>query len=181
MPFFLIKSIIISGIVMFFAYSLAAYKGMPVVLILVGIIVVVYNFILQNTVAGRYLYAVCGNRSAAKLSGINDNFVLFIVYVNMSLLAAIAGLVFTARLNSCSTMIGAGFEGDAIAACFIGGASPATGTGTIIGAIVGALIIGLLNNGMSILGIQSDVQMCVKGVVLMAAVIFDQVQRSRSR
>lgn len=177
LPLFAGQWILISAVILWFSYSLAAYKGMPVVLITVVIIVLLYSFILEKTVAGRHLYAVCGNRNAARLSGIDDNKVLFVVYMNMSILAAIAGIVFTARMNSCSTMIGNGFEGDAIAACFIGGASPATGTGTIFGALIGALVIGVLNNGMSILGIQSDVQMCVKGIVLMAAVIFDQMQR----
>ncbi len=175
--FFIVKQVLVSAAIMWFTYSLAAYKGMPVVLITVALIVLIYNFILEKTVMGRKLYAVCGNRNAARLSGINDNMVLFVVYMNMSILAAIAGIVFTARMNSCSTMIGNGFEGDAIAACFIGGASPATGTGTILGALIGALVIGVLNNGMSILGIQSDVQMCVKGLVLMIAVVFDQMQR----
>lgn len=176
-PFFVAKQLLVTGVIMWFMYSLAAYKGMPVVLISVALIVLIYNFILEKTVMGRKLYAVCGNRNAARLSGINDNMVLFIVYMNMSILAAFAGIVFTARMDSCSTMIGNGFEGDAIAACFIGGASPATGTGTIFGALIGALVIGILNNGMSIMGIQSDVQMCVKGLVLMIAVVFDQMQR----
>ena len=176
-PFFVGKQALICGVILWFTYSLAAYKGMLVVLNSVALIVLIYNFILEKTVAGRNLYAVCGNRKAARLSGINDDRVLFIVYLNMSVLAAIAGIVFTARMNSCSTMIGNGFEGDAIAACFIGGASPATGSGTILGALIGALVIGVLNNGMSIMGVQSDVQMCVKGLVLMIAVVFDQMQR----
>ena len=149
----------------------------PVGVVILAIIAVIAAVILRKTAFGWHVLSIGGNEKAARLSGINDDRVLFIVYLNMSVLAAIAGIVFTARMNSCSTMIGNGFEGDAIAACFIGGASPATGSGTILGALIGALVIGVLNNGMSIMGVQSDVQMCVKGLVLMIAVVFDQMQR----
>lgn len=179
--FFVAKLGLIILVVNYFTYSLASYKGLPIVLIPVVVIVLIYSYVTQNTVAGRYLYAVGGNRKAAQLSGINDKMVLFAAYVNMALLSGIAGIVFTARMNSCSPMAGNGFEGDAIAACYIGGASASGGAGTIIGAVIGAFVIGLLNNGMSIMGLQSDVQMCVKGLVLLGAVVFDLIQKNKSR
>src|SRR5690606_14489372 len=115
-----------------------------------GVLILVYSFFTTRTVPGRYIYAVGGNEKAAKLSGINTNRVLFFTYVNMAFLAAVAGIVFTARLNAASPQAGMNFELDAIAACFIGGASAYGGVGTVSGAIIGALVMGVLNNGMSI-------------------------------
>lgn len=178
---FVMKSVFVVIFVNALTVSLSLFKGIPIVFIPVAIIAGAYSYITRNTIAGRHLYAVGGNRKAAELSGVNVKRVLFIAYVNMALLAGIAGLTFTARMNSCSPLTGIGFEGDAIAACFIGGASPKTGGGTIFGALLGAVVIGLLNNGMSILGLQSDVQMCVKGLVLIGAVVFDVVQRNKGR
>lgn len=181
MKFFAAKLFIISAVIMSFMTIMAQYKGMPIVLIPVTVIVLVYSFIMNNTVGGRYVYALGGNQKAAHLSGIKDKKVLFITYVNMAFLAAVAGLVFTARLNAASPKAGESFELDAIAACYIGGASATGGVGTIIGALIGALVMGLLNNGMSIMGVEIDIQMVVKGLVLLLAVVFDLIQKNKSR
>jgi putative multiple sugar transport system permease protein len=122
-----------------------------------------------------------GNEKAAKLSGINTNRVLFFSYVNMAVLAALAGITFTSRLNAASPQAGVNFELDAIAACFIGGASAYGGIGTVVGGVIGALVMGVLNNGMSILGVGSDMQMTIKGLVLLAAVAFDVYSKSKSK
>lgn len=179
--FFVLKLALISSILIAFMTVIAMYKGMPTVLIPVAVIVIVYSFIINNTVCGRYVYALGGNQKAAYLSGINDKKVLFITYVNMAVLSAVAGLVFTARLNAASPKAGESFELDAIAACYIGGASATGGVGTIIGALIGALVMGLLNNGMSILGVEIDIQMVVKGMVLLLAVVLDMVQKTRTK
>jgi len=130
---------------------------------------------------GRHIYAIGGNEKAARLSGVKSNALLFFAYVNMALLASVAGLVFAARLDSASSQAGQGFELDAIAACFIGGASAYGGIGTIGGTLIGALLMGVLNNGMSLTGIAMDVQMIVKGLVLLLAVAFDVISKKQSR
>ena len=122
-----------------------------------------------------------GNEKAAKLSGINTNKVLFLTYVNMAVLGAVAGIAFSSRLNAASPQTGVNFELDAIAACFIGGASAYGGVGTVVGAIIGALVMGVLNNGMSILGVGSDMQMTIKGFVLLMAVAFDVLSKNKSK
>lgn len=161
-------------------YSLAVYKGAPNVLILLALLVLIYSFIANKTVGGRYIYAIGGNEKAARLSGIKTDMVLFWVYVNMGLLTALAGIVFTGRLNAAMPRAGTGFELDAIAACYIGGASASGGVGTIIGAIVGGLVMGILNNGMSILGIGIDWQQAIKGLVLLVAVAFDAYTKAKA-
>lgn len=178
---FVLKIIILSAIIITFMYVLALYKGIPIVLIPVSAIVIFYSYILNNTVIGRRVYAIGGNKQAAYLSGINVKKVLLLTYANMAFLSAIAGIVFTARINAASPKAGNGFELDAIAACFIGGASASGGIGTISGALVGALVMGLLNNGMSILGIEPDLQLAVKGFALLMAVVLDVVQKNRAR
>jgi putative multiple sugar transport system permease protein len=179
--FFILKLAILSAVIVYFMYVLACYKGIPIVLIHVTVIVLIYSYILNNTIIGRHVYAIGGNQKAALLSGVNVGKAMFTVYVNVAFLTAVAGLVFTARINAASPKAGEGFELDAIAACYIGGASASGGIGTIGGAMIGALVMGLLNNGMSILGIDVNVQMVVKGLVLLMAVVFDQLQKSRSR
>jgi len=164
-----------------FTYSLAKYKGIPAVLVLVLALVAIYTFITTKTIPGRHIYAYGGNTVAARLSGVNTKKVLFWVYVNMGLLSAVAGIVFTGRLNSATPKSGNGFELDAIAACFIGGASTTGGIGTVIGAIVGALLMGVLNNGMSIMGVSIDWQQTIKGFVLLAAVAFDVYSKSKTK
>ncbi|NLI22386.1 MAG: sugar ABC transporter permease [Clostridiales bacterium] len=167
------RLVIISTIVVWFFTILARYKGIPAVLIVLGVIAAAYTFITQKTVLGRHIYAMGGNAKAARLSGVNTERLMFFSYVNMGFLCAIAGMVFAARLDSATPMAGDGFELDAIGACFIGGASAYGGIGAVSGSVIGALIMGILNNGMNILGIDSNLQKLVKGLVLLAAVAFD--------
>jgi putative multiple sugar transport system permease protein len=158
---------------------LASYRGVPIVGIILVVLTLVYAFIMRNTILGRQVYAVGGNSSAARLSGVRNQRVTLLVFVNMGALAAVAGLLFAARLNSATPQAGINFELEAIAAAFIGGASASGGVGTVFGAIVGGLVLGVLNNGMSILGIGSDVQQMIKGLVLLAAVGFDVYNKRR--
>lgn len=178
---FFAKLIAITLVINAFTYSLALYKGIPAVLIIVAMLVLVYTFVTNKTIPGRHIYAYGGNPKAAKLSGVKTKQVLFWVYVNMGFLAALAGIIFTGRLNSATPKSGTGFEMDAIASCFIGGASTSGGIGTVVGAIVGALLMGVLNNGMSIMGVSIDWQQAIKGFVLLAAVAFDVYSKSKTR
>ena len=170
---------VILAILWFFLYKLARYNGIPVVLILMSLLIAVYHFITTKTIAGRQIYALGGNAKAAKLSGINTKMVFFWVYTNMGLLSAIAGIVLSARNASATPKAGDGFEMDAIAACYIGGAATSGGIGTIIGAVVGAFTMGILNNGMSLVGLSTDIQKIVKGLVLLGAVTFDLLSKQR--
>jgi len=179
--FFVIQIIVMVFIINLFFYWLASYKGIPIALVIIGVLIVAYSIFTTRTVPGRYLYAMGGNEKAAKLSGINTNKVLFFAYVNMAVLSAVAGMMFASRINSASPSAGLNFELDAIGACFIGGASAYGGVGTIVGAIVGALVMGVLNNGMSILGVGSDWQMSIKGLVLLTAVAFDVISKMKSK
>ena len=174
----IIKMIVISAAVIWVFYLLARYRGIPTVLIILGILLVVYSFFTQKTVRGRHLYAIGGNMKAARLSGVKTKQMMFFAYTNMSFIAAIAGLVFAARLNSAAPTAGQSFEMDAIASCFIGGASAYGGTGTISGALIGALIMGVLNNGMSLLGLSTNLQQVVKGLVLLTAVALDVISKN---
>ena len=164
-----------------FAFSLASYKGIPMVLVIVILLVLIYSFITMKTIPGRHIYAYGGNAKAAQLSGVNTKKVMFWVYANMGVMAALAGVIFTGRLNSATPKSGVNFELDAIAACFIGGASTSGGVGTVIGAMVGGLLMGVLNNGMSIMGISIDWQQAIKGFVLLGAVAFDVYSKSKSK
>ena len=175
------KDGVILFIVCFFFWKLANYNGIPVVLILMAALVGVYHFITTKTVAGRQLYAMGGNAKAARLSGINTKRVFFWVYANMGILAAVAGIVLSARNQSATPKAGDGFEMDAIASCYIGGAATSGGVGTIIGAVVGAFIMGILNNGMSLAGYDTNVQKIVKGCVLLGAVTFDLLSKRKKR
>ncbi|WP_163191817.1 multiple monosaccharide ABC transporter permease [Clostridium thermarum] len=181
MALFIAQLALVLGAINLFTYWLAAHKGIPIVLVLIGILILAYSFFTMKTVPGRYIYAMGGNEKAAKLSGIKTNKVLFLTYVNMSVLAAVAGIVSTARFNAASPQNGQNFELDAIAACFIGGASAYGGVGTVVGAIIGALFMGVLNNGMSILGVGSDMQMAIKGLVLLMAVAFDVLSKNKAK
>ena len=176
-----VKLAVLLTVVIFFFYKLACYNGIPVVLILMALIVTIYHFITTKTVAGRQVYAMGGNAKAARLSGINTKKVFFWVYANMGLLAAVAGIVLTARNQSATPKAGDGFEMDAIASCYIGGAATSGGVGTIIGAVVGAFIMGILNNGMSLAGYDTNVQKIVKGCVLLGAVTFDLLSKRKKR
>lgn len=160
-------------------FSLADYNGIPIVLILLLALVTFYTFLTQNTIFGRHIYALGGNAKAAKLSGVKTERVLFLVYMNNGIMAALAGLVVAGRLNAATPKAGTMFELDAIASCFIGGASATGGVGTVVGAIVGGLVMGVLNNGMSIMGVSVDWQQAIKGVVLLLAVFFDVVTKNK--
>ena len=176
----LIKMVLICAAVLAFMFRLAQYKGIPNSLVWIAVVIAIYTYISSKTTVGRYFYAVGGNEKATKLSGINTNRVYFLAYLNMGFLAAIAGMVTTARLNSSNPTAGTNFEMDAIGACFIGGASAYGGTGTVPGVIIGALLMGVLNLGMSIMGVDQNMQKVVKGLVLLAAVIFDVVSKRKA-
>ncbi len=169
----LVKAVVICIIIMVFAYILASYKGIPSGLVWIAAVMLIYNYILNNTAIGRYLYAVGGNEKATALSGVNTKLVYFIAYANMGFLAGLAGILTVARASSAQPTYGQGYEMDAIAACFIGGASAYGGTGKISGVFIGAALLGVINQGMSIMGVDSNYQRVVKGIVLLLAVMFD--------
>jgi putative multiple sugar transport system permease protein len=179
MGFFVLRNLLVAGAIVFVAYKLATFRGLPNVLITMGLLTVIYAFLTERTVIGRRMYALGGNEKAAKLSGVKTERLTFLAFVNMGLLAALAGLIFAARLNTATPKAGASFELDVIAAVFIGGASMSGGVGKIVGAVVGAFIMGVMNNGMSIMGIGIDYQQVIKGLVLLAAVIFDVYNKSK--
>ena len=174
-----LKLAIMLFIIWFFFIKLALNNGLPFVLLIMVILIMIYAFITSKTVAGRQIYALGGNRKAANLSGIDTNKVFFWVYVNMGLLSSIAGIVLAARNGSATPKAGDGFEMDAIASCYIGGAAVAGGAGTIVGAVVGAFIMGILNNGMSLMGFTTDVQKIFKGMVLLLAVTLDVLSKRK--
>jgi putative multiple sugar transport system permease protein len=176
---FAFKTVLLSGLVLAFCYLLATYRGLPNVLIIMFVLVVMYAFVTNRTTIGRRIYALGGNVKAAKLSGIKTEQLTFLTFVNMGVLAALAGLIFAARLNTATPKAGLGFELDVIAACFIGGASASGGFGKVTGAVIGALIMGVMNNGMSILGIGIDYQQVIKGLVLLLAVTVDVYYRKK--
>ena len=176
-----IKAVVISFVIIFFSFQLSQYKGIPTALIWVVLVVLVYSYITSKTTIGRHLYAVGGNETATKLSGINTKFVYFFAYTNMGFLAAVAGLLTIARLTSAQPTYGQNYEMDAIGSCFIGGASAYGGIGTVPGVIVGALLMGVINIGMSIIGVDQNYQKVVKGLVLLAAVIFDVVTKKENK
>ncbi|MBQ9537643.1 MAG: sugar ABC transporter permease [Treponema sp.] len=176
---FLIKVIVICAVIMLVAHLLGQDQGLPIILVIVGVIVAIYAYYTKNTVSGRYLYALGGNAKAAKLSGVNTDKVMFFAYTNMGFLSAVAALMCVARFNSAAPTAGTNYEMDAISSCFIGGASAYGGTGKVSGAVIGAIFMGVLNNGMSILGIDANWQKAVKGLVLLLAVLFDVVSKKR--
>lgn len=177
----IVKTAMICIVILAFMFRLAQYKGIPNVLIWVLVVILIYSYITSKTTIGRYFYAVGGNEKATQLSGINTNKVYFIAYLNMGLLAAVAALVTIARLNSANPTAGNNYEMDAIGSCFIGGASAYGGTGTVPGVIIGATLMGVINLGMNIMGVDANYQKVVKGLVLLAAVIFDVVSKNRSK
>ncbi|MGW1544886.1 multiple monosaccharide ABC transporter permease [Streptomyces sp. NPDC002309] len=170
---FLLKLVALVAAVLVATLLLASYKGAPIVLLILGVLVVGFGYVMRNAIVGRHIYAIGGNLPAAKLSGVKDKKVTFLVFLNMGMLAALAGLVFAARFNAASPKAGLNFELEAIAASFIGGASMSGGVGTVLGAIIGGLVLGVLNNGMNLVGIGTDWQLVIKGLVLLAAVGFD--------
>ncbi len=178
--FFLAKNALLFAIIVYFAYLIASHRGLPNVLVIMAALIALYAFITTRTTIGRQIYAVGGNEKAAKLSGIKTERLTFLTFVNMGVLAALAGLIFAARLNTATPKAGLGFELDVIAACFIGGASAYGGVGRVGGAVIGALIMGVMNNGMSILGIGIDYQQVIKGLVLLGAVCLDVYNQKRA-
>ena len=170
---FLVKAVFTGLVVVGVTYIFAAYQGYPIILIILGVIVAVYGFLTNKTVAGRQIYATGGNKKAAELSGIKTKKITFLVFVNMGAMAALAGLILAARLNAATPQAGTSMELDAMAAVYFGGASTSGGIGTVMGAIVGGLVMGVLNNGMSILGIGVDWQQAIKGLILLLAVVLD--------
>ena len=179
LPFLVAKLTFVGVAINWFMYLLASYKGIPNVLILLFVLIVCYTFFTTKTVIGRHIYALGGSEKAAKLSGVKTERIVFWVFVNMGVLAALSGLVFAARLNAATPKAGMGFELDAIAACFIGGASTAGGIGVVMGAIIGGLVMGVMNNGMSLIGVTIDMQQTIKGLVLLLAVAFDIYTKSK--
>ncbi|MDN4617258.1 sugar ABC transporter permease [Paenibacillus sp. PsM32] len=176
---FLVKMILVVAVINAFTIVLASYAGIPTILVLLFLLIIIYSFVMNKTVMGRHVYAIGGNEKAAGLSGVKTKKVTFWVFVNMGVLAAVSGLIFAARLNAATPRAGTNFELDAIAACFIGGASASGGIGTVFGAIIGGLVMGVLNNGMSLVGLGIDWQQGIKGLVLLLAVAFDIYNKNK--
>jgi putative multiple sugar transport system permease protein len=173
MAAFAFKAVFTAVVFLGATYIFASYQGYPIILIVLGVIVAAYGFLTNKTVAGRQIYATGGNKKAAELSGIKTKKITFWVFVNMGMMAALAGLVLAARLNAATPQAGTSMELDAMAAVYFGGASTSGGIGTVMGAIVGGLVMGVLNNGMSILGVGVDWQQAIKGLILLLAVVLD--------
>jgi putative multiple sugar transport system permease protein len=178
--FFLGRSILVAAGFVLFSYLMASYKGLPNVLIVMFALIVLYAFATSSMTIGRRIYALGGNEKAARLSGIKTHRLTFYTFTNMGLLAGLAGLIFAARLNTATPKAGLGFELDVIAACFIGGASASGGVGKVVGAVIGAFVMGVMNNGMSILGVGIDLQQVIKGLVLLAAVFLDVYYKNKA-
>jgi putative multiple sugar transport system permease protein len=179
LPIFVGRNVLVVAALMGLCYLLASYNGLPNVLVALFVLIALYTFITKRSVLGRRIYALGGNVRAAKLSGVNTERLTFYTFINMGVLAALAGLIFAARLNSATPKAGNGFELDVIAAAFIGGASASGGVGTVIGAVIGAFVMGVMNNGMSIIGIGIDWQQAIKGLVLLFAVFFDVLNKKK--
>ncbi|MFB7502697.1 multiple monosaccharide ABC transporter permease [Streptomyces broussonetiae] len=177
---FLLKLVALVAAIVALTMLLASYDGAPIILIILGVLVGGYGYVMRNSVFGRHIYAIGGNLPAAKLSGVKDRRITFQVFLNMGVLAALAGLVVAARLNAASPKAGDGFELEAIASSFIGGASMSGGVGTVLGAIIGGLVLGVLNNGMNLLSVGTDWQQVIKGLALLAAVGFDVWNKRKS-
>ncbi len=178
--FFVVKNLVFVVMITAFSYLLSSYKGLPNVLIVMLLLMFAYDFVTSKTTVGRRIYALGGNEKAARLSGIKTERLTFYTFINMGVLAALAGLIFAARLNTATPKAGLGFELDVIAACFIGGASASGGVGKVLGAVIGAFIMGVMNNGMSIMGIGIDWQQVIKGLVLLGAVCIDVYNKNKT-
>ena len=173
------KMAIFAALIIWIAWKLASYKGIPTVLIWICAILLIYNYITQRTAIGRYLYAVGGNRKATELSGVNTKNVFFLAYANIGLLSGLAGVLTLARMAQGNPTFGQAYELDAIAACFIGGASAYGGIGSVPGMVIGAVLLGVINQGMSIMGMSTNYQSVVKGLVLLVAVMFDVISKKK--
>ncbi|MGY1605260.1 multiple monosaccharide ABC transporter permease [Geodermatophilus sp. SYSU D00815] len=179
-PLFVARIVVVGAVVMYFAWQLAHARGLPIVLIILAVLILVYAMVTKRTVFGRQVYAIGGNLAAATLSGVKVRAVNFWLFVNMGVLSAVAGIVFSSRSNGAQPGAGNMFELDAIAACFIGGAAVTGGVGTVAGAVVGGLLVGVMSNGMQLEGIDQSVQSVVKGLVLLLAVAFDVYNKRRA-
>ncbi len=177
----LVKMVIIAAAVIWFFFKLAQYKGIPTSLIWIGVVLLVYAYITSNTTMGRYLYAVGGNEKATNLSGIDSRKVYFFAYVNMGLMSGLGGILTVARATQAQPTFGQGYEMDAIAACFIGGASAYGGEGNVFGIVIGALLMGVINMGMSIMGVEANYQKVVKGIVVLVAIVFDVLSNKKKK
>ena len=174
------KNAIAVVVILALTWQLSAYRGTPIILVIVGLLILLFTFVLNRTVFGRHVYAIGGNLFAAQMSGVKTSWISFFIFVNMGVLAGLAGIVTTARAGGAVASAGQNFELDAIAAVFIGGAAVTGGVGTVIGAIVGALIMGVLNMGLSILSVDAAWQQAIKGLVLLLAVAFDALSKRRA-
>ena len=180
MGLFVLRIALVGAVVMAFAYQLARSRGLPIVLIILAVLVIIYGLVTKRTVFGRHVYAIGGNLTAAQLSGVKVRWVNFWIFVNMGLLSGLAGVIYSSRSNGAQPAAGNMFELDAIAAAFIGGAAVTGGVGTVIGAVVGGLIMGVMSNGMQLLGVDSSIQQVIKGLVLLFAVAFDVYNKRRA-
>ncbi len=176
-----VRLALISAVILWLSYKLSSYKGIPAALVWILLVLLIYGYLTTKTRIGRYLFAVGGNEKATRLSGINTKKVYFIAYANMGFLAALAGILTIARATSSQPTYGQGYEMDAIGACFIGGASAYGGVGSVTGVVVGATLMGVINMGMSIMGIDANYQKVVKGLVLLAAVAFDVLSKREKK
>jgi len=179
-PLFVARIVVVAAVVMWFAWQLAHARGLPIVLIILAVLILGYSLMTNRTVFGRQVYAIGGNLAAATLSGVKVRGVNFWIFVNMGVLSAVAGIVFSARSNGAQPAAGLSFELDAIAACFIGGAAVTGGVGTVVGAVVGGLLVGVMSNGMQLMGVDQSIQAVVKGLVLLLAVAFDVYNKRRA-
>jgi putative multiple sugar transport system permease protein len=179
-PLFVARVVAVGGLIMAFAWQLAHARGLPVVLIILAALVLAYGVVTRRTVFGRQVYAIGGNLSAAQLSGVKVRTVNFWIFVNMGFLSAVAGIIYSSRSNGAQPAAGNMFELDAIAAAFIGGAAVTGGVGTVVGAMVGGLIMAVMSNGMQLMGIDQSIQSVVKGLVLLVAVAFDIYNKRRA-
>ncbi len=177
----IVSMVLISAVMLWFFFKLACYRGLPMVLIWIGLILGIYQYVTTKTAMGRHLYAVGGNEKATALSGVKTRNVYWFAYANIGLLAGLAGILTTARGKGIDPTYGEGYEMDAIAACFIGGASAYGGTGKVSGMIIGALLMGVINKGMIIIGVDANFQKVVKGIVLLLAVMFDVLSKRQKR
>jgi putative multiple sugar transport system permease protein len=179
-PLFVARVVIVGAVVMAFAWQLAHARGLPIVLIILAVLIMAYAVVSQRTVFGRQIYAIGGNLAAAQLSGVKVKVVNFWIFVNMGFLSAVAGIIYSSRSNGAQPAAGNMFELDAIAACFIGGAAVTGGVGTVVGAMVGGLLVATMSNGMQLMGVDQSVQSVVKGLVLLLAVAFDVYNKRRA-
>jgi putative multiple sugar transport system permease protein len=179
-PLFVARVLAVGVVVMLFAWQLAHARGLPIVLIILAVLIIVYAIVSKRTVFGRQIYAIGGNLSAAQLSGVKVRVVNFWIFVNMGFLSAVAGVIYSSRSNGAQPAAGNMFELDAIAAAFIGGAAVTGGVGTVVGAMVGGLIMATMSNGMQLMGVDQSIQSVVKGLVLLLAVAFDVYNKRRA-